>query len=180
MLMIGGSGRNVGKTTLICSIISKFSATIPIIGLKVTSIRPGEAGSHGYHETPVQENFKISEEFGLDNRKDTTRMLKAGAKKVYFIQSRDDQLPLAMESFFEIEDRNSIIICETRSLRNLIKPGIFILITDLSRGNPKTNFADFVKSADLLLEFDPLRCTLETNADKICLETGRWYLSDKK
>jgi len=176
MLMIGGSGRNIGKTTLICAIISKLASSVPIIGLKVTSIRPGEADSHGNHQSPLSENYKITEESGIEERKDTARMLIAGAKRVYFIQSTDSQLPMAMESFFELEDRNSIIICETRSLRRLIKPGLFILINDPSCDNPKSDFNNYIEFADLLLQFDQKNRTMKTNADKIRLENGEWSL----
>jgi hypothetical protein len=176
MLMIGGSGRNVGKTTLICAIIRKFASSFPIIGLKVTSIRTGESDSHGNHESPLSEEFKITEESGTEGRKDTARMLEAGAKKVYFIQSTDYNLPFALNSFFKLVDRDSIIICETRSLRRLIIPGVFILINDPSRNNPKSDFTEFIDTADLLIQFDPANPCMESQTDKICITGGRWQL----
>jgi hypothetical protein len=178
--MIGGSGRNVGKTTLICAIIRKFAPTAPIIGLKVTSIRSGEEAFHGQHESIQSENFKIIEETGKDNKKDTAKMLLAGAKKVYFIQSTDDQLETAMDSFFNLVDRNSIFICETRNLRRLINPGVFILITDPAHDNFKVNSAEFANMADLHLQFDYTNRTIESNAEKISLEGGIWQLAGKK
>jgi hypothetical protein len=179
VLMIGGSGRNVGKTTLICAIIRKFACNSQIIGLKVTSIRAGEESSHGFHETLQSSNFKIIEETGKDSGKDTSKMLQAGAKKVYFIQSTDEQLPIALNSFFEQVDRNSIIICETRNLRRLVKPGIFILITDAAHDNFKANSPEFLDMADLHLKFDIANHTIETNVEKICLENGKWRLVEK-
>ncbi len=180
MLMIGGSGRNVGKTTLICAILRKFASANSIIGLKVTGIRPGEEDSHGHHTHPLTENYSIVQESGENIRKDTAKMLQAGARKVYFIQSTDEQLPLAMKSFFELEDRNSIIICESRGLRHLLKPGVFILISNPAHTNLKSKNVEFVKYANLHLQFDSENHTMETNADKVNIENGMWQLIDKK
>ncbi len=179
MLMIGGSGRNVGKTTLICALIRKYASSYPIIGLKVTSIRPGEDDTHGNHEVPLSENFKILEETGENSNKDTSRMLIAGAKKVYFVQSTDEQLQEAISAFFEKTYRNSIIICETRNLRRIIKPGIFVLITDPAHENFKVNSAEFFMTADLHLEFDHKNKVMETFTDLIIFEEGKWQLLDK-
>ena len=85
-----------------------------------------------------------------------------------------------MKSFFGLEDRNSIIICESRSLRHLIKPGVFILISNPAHTNFKSKSAEFVKTADLHLQFDSENLCMETNADKVNIENGMWQLIDKK
>jgi hypothetical protein len=180
MLMIGGSGRNVGKTTLICAIIRKFAPAVPIIGLKVTSIRPGEEDFHGHHEQPLEGDFRIFEETNSASAKDTAKMLKAGAKKVYFIQSTDEQMQLAMDAFFKLIDKHNIIICETRSLRRLIRPGIFIMITDPSHKDFKSRAVEFENLADLHICFDAQHRSMEFNTSRIELQDGEWYLSPQK
>lgn len=180
MLMIGGSGRNVGKTTLICAIIQKYAPITPVIGLKVTSIRPGEEDFHGHHDQPLSENFRIFEETNSASAKDTAKMLKAGASKVFFIQSKDEQMPLAMDAFFKLVDRHSIIICETRSLRRFIKPGIFILITDPLHQDFKTRAAEYETYANLHILFDAKNHSMESNANGIVLEDGKWHLRKAK
>ena len=178
MLMIGGSGRNVGKTTLICAIIRRFAPATPIIGLKVTSIRPGEEDFHGHHEQPFTENFRIFEETSLKSLKDTAKMLNAGARKVYFIQSTDEQMPLAIDAFFKLVDRKSTIICETRSLRRLVKPGIFVLITDPADKDFKSKSAEFETLADLNITFDTRLFQMEYYASRIDLQNGKWLLQE--
>ena len=37
MLLVAGTGRNVGKTTFVCRIISNISKNQPIIAIKITS-----------------------------------------------------------------------------------------------------------------------------------------------
>ena len=179
MLMIGGSGRNVGKTTLICAIIRNFALSSSIIGLKVTSIRPGEEDFHGHHEQPLLENFRIFKETNIWSAKDTARMLKAGAREVYFIQSTDEQMPRALAAFFQLVNPNSIIVCETRSLRRLIKPGVFILITDPAHKDTEAKIADFESFADLHIHFDAQHSIIELQANRIDLRAGKWYLLDQ-
>lgn len=178
MLMIGGSGRNVGKTTLICAIIRKFAPTTPLIGLKVTSIRHGEEDFHGHHDDPLSETFRIFEETDQASEKDTAKMLKAGARKVYFIQTTDEQMPLAMDAFFKLVGQQSTIICETRSLRRFIKPGLFILITDPAHTDFKARSAEFESVADLHILFDAQHRTMELQAERIALDAGTWHLQD--
>ena len=180
MLMIGGSGRNVGKTTLICAIIRKFAPSTPIIGLKVTSIRPNEEDFHGNHEQPLPENFRIFEETNTRSTKDTARMLNAGAQRVYFIQSTQQQMSLAIDAFFKIVNQHSTIICETRSLRSLIKPGVFILISDQTDMILKAKATEFESLADIHLHFDAQHHTMELQANLIDLHEGKWQLSGDK
>jgi hypothetical protein len=106
-------------------------------------------------------------------------MLFSGAKKVYFVQSTDEHLREAISAFFEKVDRNNIIICETRNLRRIIKPGIFVLITDPAHENFKVNSAEFFMTADLHLEFDHKNRVMETFADLILFDEGKWRLLDK-
>lgn len=180
MLMIGGSGRNVGKTTLICAIIRKYWPSTSIIGLKVTSIRPGEEDFHGNHEYPLSENFRIFEETDTSSVKDTAKMLKAGARKVYFIQTTDEQMPMAMDAFFKLVDLHSTIICETRSLRHMIKPGIFVLITDPAHSDFNAKSSEFENLADLHICFDAQHRTVELQANLINLQSGEWQLLKDK
>lgn len=180
MLMIGGSGRNVGKTTLICALIRKFAPTVPVIGLKVTSIRPGEEDFHGHHEQPLSDDYRIFEETNPGSAKDTAKMLRAGASKVYFIQSTDEQMSMAMDAFFKLVDPQSIIICETRSLRRIVKPGVFILITDPAHKDFKSKANEFESLADIHIYFDAEHRTMELNADRVDLQDGGWHLSGEK
>lgn len=65
LLIIGGTGRNVGKTTLANLLIKKFSLQIEIIGLKVSTHKKGDEFLHGYHEVKIDEaSFSIKKEDG--------------------------------------------------------------------------------------------------------------------
>ena len=128
MIMIGGNSRNTGKTTLACSIISRFCSTNDVIGLKVTSIRPGEEHLHGNHSEKAIEGYTIFEEINSLSEKDTSKMLRAGASKVFYIQAEDIFVEKAILHFVSMYINNQVIVCESRSLRKIIKPGLFLMM----------------------------------------------------
>lgn len=123
MLLISGNGRNVGKTFLACEFIRKFSEKNGVTGVKI---------SPHFHDTgnlPVKfktEDFIILEENQL-NKKDSSRMLQAGAKKVYFVLARQEHLKEAFSVLIEILPEGPVV-CESGGLRELVIPGVFLFV----------------------------------------------------
>ena len=153
MVMIGGNSRNTGKSTVACSIISRLSASHEVIGLKATSIRPGEDAFHGSHSDEVNTGFTIYEELNTGSDKDTSRMLRAGATHVYYIRSEDVFLKKAISYFMSAYSNKQPVVCESRSLRNIITPGLFIMMMRLpSVGVPK-DVATYLDKADLVFNW---------------------------
>jgi len=153
MVMIGGNSRNSGKTTLACGIISKLSATHDIIGLKVTSIRPGEEGLHGAHAKNDLSDFEVMEELDAGSPKDTSKMLRAGAKQVFYLRVSDFYVEKAIVLFLKNFVNNQLIVCESRSLRNIIAPGLFLMmVRNPAVGEPK-DVATFLDKADFIFNF---------------------------
>ena len=127
--MVGGNSRNSGKTTIACNIITKLSANHEVIGLKVTSIRPGEADMHGNHDEKPVKGYTVQQEINSETAKDTSKMLRAGAKQVYYICVEDNYAEKAIQHFLsEFANNGQVIVCESRSLRNSIVPGLFIMM----------------------------------------------------
>ena len=89
LLLIAGTGTKSGKTSLACKIIKQFR------DLNITAIKI----SPHFHETTEgliskseNKGYAIYEETNRETSKDTSRMLNAGAEKVYFAKVWDDQL----------------------------------------------------------------------------------------
>ncbi len=125
LLLVSGSGKNVGKTTFICNIIehqrlSKFG-TIKI-------------SPHFHDPTPglipivETSGFRIYEETNLESGKDTSRYLRAGAVKSYYIQSDDEHLREAFNLTFVLFDPDLPFIVESARLRQIFKPELFVFI----------------------------------------------------
>ena len=130
MLMIGSAGRNIGKTELACRLIRKFNPRIDIVGIKVTAIQEkgGKCprGGEGCGVcTSLQGNYCITEERSGPPGKDTTKLLEAGAEKVYRLCVLKDHLEEGFVALMESIGDRAISICESNSLRQIVEPGLF-------------------------------------------------------
>jgi hypothetical protein len=177
LIIIGGSSRNVGKTTLALKLIEKYAASERITGLKVTSIRPGEETHHGSHGYFDLQNFRIIEETTNSSSKDTARMLSAGADKVYYIETPDSKITEAMEMFLATKNTGGPIVCESRSLRTAVIPGLFVLLKHYDKSLIKPDFYLFEKVANITLTIDPDTRNSGLLVEKIIWNGERWKLA---
>ena len=126
LLLIAGTGTKSGKTSIACKIIRQFNH------LSITAVKI----SPHFHETTaglisLSENngYAIYEETNSGTSKDTSRMLRAGAAKVYFAKVWDDRLPEVFNEIMENVPSDVPVICESPVLRSFIEPGLFIIMT---------------------------------------------------
>jgi hypothetical protein len=135
LLLIAGTGRNTGKTTLACSIIKRFSANIQVVGLKISPHFHG--GTKSLKAITANKNFNIYEETSLTSGKDSSLMLKAGAVKVYYIEVLDEHLKTAFREFLDILPSKTPIVCESPALINYVKPGVFFIVDNKNNTKKK-------------------------------------------
>lgn len=129
-LIVSGEGRNVGKTILACNIISKFCRDYPLIGLKLTPHVHQDVGNA--EKLYSEEDMVLYKETGDFSRKDSSRMIAAGANEAYLLQLTDKKLKKGLEKFLEIIGENALVVCESGRLQNIIKPGISLFLRHLS------------------------------------------------
>lgn len=153
MIMIGGNSRNSGKTSIACNCIAKLAVTHEVIGLKVTSVRPGEENMHGNHDENVSGNFSVFEEIDPESHKDTSKMLKAGAAHVYYIRVDEKFMEQAILHFMSKYINKQIIVCESRSLRGIITPGLFLMMMRLPQEGKVKDISDYLSKADKVFYF---------------------------
>ncbi|GKU26764.1 hypothetical protein [Clostridium folliculivorans] len=159
MFLIGSTGRNSGKTTLATALIEKFKKEFLIIALKITTIEHKDGkcprGGDGCGVcTNIQDNFELIEEVSTSSNKDTSLLLKAGAEKVYWLKCLQSHLDEGMEYFMSVIPKNSLIICESNSLRNIIVPGSFVMIKNVGNNIAKKSASAVISKADFILEND--------------------------
>jgi len=127
MLMVCGTGKKVGKTTLSCFLINNYTNA----GKQVYALKT----SCHMHELDAGENIiKKGEDYAVvketrSNTKDSSKMLQAGAVESYFVQS------VSEEKIFELSQeilatfpKDAIIICESGGLRDYIQPALFLFV----------------------------------------------------
>lgn len=156
MVLIGSTGRNSGKTTLAVDLLQVWKNDYDVIGLKVTTIheehgscpRGGEGcGTCG----ALKENFEIVEETNRSSHKDTSLLLASGAKKVYWLKAKKNNLREGITQFLSTVDERTLIICESNSLRQVVSPGLFIMLeTDEAI---KTSAKQVMKYADWQMNY---------------------------
>jgi molybdopterin-guanine dinucleotide biosynthesis protein len=150
ILIIAGSGRNVGKTTIACQLIESEKEK-NVYAVKITphfhSITPGLI------EIEKNDNWIIFEETNANTSKDTSRYLKSGAKKSYLIQVVDTGLETAFNQLLENLPKLNPIIIESAALIEIIKPGLSLFV---SSGKNKNNLKDKNLNvvSDLTFTFD--------------------------
>jgi hypothetical protein len=167
LLIIAGTGNKSGKTSMACRIIEQFRH-IGIISVKITP--------HFHETTPglvlisEKTGYSVYEETNSDISKDTSRMLKAGASKVYFAKVRESSLHDAFKEIIRHVPSGTPLICESPALRRYIEPGIFIIMTSLTKDNQKD-----IKSLLDLPHVDFNLDYLARNKDlPIAFSNGKW------
>jgi hypothetical protein len=134
LLLIAGTGNKSGKTTMACRIIEQFCHS-GIIAVKITP---------HFHETtpgliPITERkgYSIFEETDTGTNKDTSRMLKSGAARVFFAKVTDNYLVAAFSEIMKLIPENTPVVCESPALRYFIVPGLFVIMKSEGANNNK-------------------------------------------
>ncbi len=126
ILLLSGTGRNVGKTSFVCGLLQHFGFS-ECVAVKVSPHwhEPGTAPTIAYEEGRVM----LLEETRHDSPKDTSRMLRGGASVVYYLQHTDEKA--LMEAFELMMGKSGVlnpVIIESAILGKYIRPGVHLLI----------------------------------------------------
>jgi hypothetical protein len=168
LLLIGSTARKAGKTTLACKIIEKFDNK-KIIAIKIASIGKTD-NKHRKELDTHQKGFFVTEETLREANKDTSRMLAAGAKKVFLIYAKSEVLKNAIEYFLGKMPKKIFFICESNSLRKATKPALFIMVE--GKGRIKPSASKVLKYADIKI------CKSEFNnlLQNLTITRGKWMI----
>jgi hypothetical protein len=174
MVMIGGNSRHAGKTTLACRIISKLSEKSEVIALKVTSIRPGDAHLHGHHHNEEFSGFRITEETDMYTLKDTSLMLHAGARRVFYVRADEDFVEQAIQQFMALYDKGQPLICESRNLRRFVKPGLFLMMMRQPVVSAEKDVSAYLDLADKVLYYSENQSDITYYTDRVSFEDHKF------
>jgi hypothetical protein len=168
LLLIAGTGTKSGKTSMICMIIEQFR-NLNITAVKITP---------HFHETTdglialvEEKSYSVYEETNRDSNKDTSRMLRSGAAKVYFAKVWDDQLLQVFNNIMDLVPEGTPIICESPALRNFIEPGVFIIMSS-GTTNKRKDISLFLTLPHLKFELEKLS---EISSIPVGFEAGKWF-----
>jgi hypothetical protein len=158
ILVVGGSSRNVGKTSLVCGLI----AAVPLkrwIAVKITS------HAHG-HALPIWE------ETDAGQRTDTARFLAAGARRALLVTVFEGALPVnEIKAALEPEAN---VIFESNSIVGYVQPDLCIGVIGGLEADRKLSFEPFLRRADAVVALEDA----ETSAFHLPAKTRLFQLAD--
>ena len=152
ILLVSGSGRNCGKTTVACNIIKQLKKKGIVYGLKITP----HFHITGNEQQIVNEGagYKIFRETNYCSGKDSSRMLNAGAKEVYFIQCTDDNLSGIYKQLKHLIPDDYPVVCESGSFASIYQHGFHILVNDVNADYSKKSFKSNLRKAEIVITTD--------------------------
>lgn len=188
LIIIGAMGRNAGKTELTCRVIHSLKQTQDIIALKVTTIKEnGESCPRGGRGCGVcsslKGSFELTEEVeNKENKeKDTIKMLRSGAIKVFWLRVLKSHLQEGFNHFLNTikEDKKKVIVCESNSLRLVFEPGLFFVCQSSADKSLKTSCQEVLKYADRIVDFDQKNFAFDIAAEAISYKNKKWFVQEK-
>lgn len=170
ILLLSGTARNVGKTTFVCKILRHFEHH-RIITVKVSphwhEVKQGDILIHD------PGSLILVRETVTDSYKDTSRMLRCGAHKVFYLQHTSDEALLkGFHYLMDTADSDLPMICETAVLGKYIKPGLHFRITATNAEPSRKRMIDV--PIDQLITFDG--SNFDFTLTSIRLDSSRWSL----
>ncbi|MBN2207805.1 MAG: NTP transferase domain-containing protein [Candidatus Coatesbacteria bacterium] len=181
MFMVGSAGRNAGKTELACALIRRSCGSHELVGVKVTAVDEmnGECprGGEGCGIcTSLQASFCISEETTGPPGKDTTRMLEAGAARVLWLRCLKSHLEQGARALIQAIGRDTVCVCESNSLRRVLRPGAFIVVREKDSCELKASAEDVLEYADRVVISDGIR--FDFDLQRVELLSNRWGIRE--
>ncbi len=137
VIVVGGSGRGVGKTALICGLI----AALPEFGWAAVKVT-----SHAYGQREA-----IWEETDAGQTTDTARYLAAGARRALLVTAGEDQLALRLGELRERLGAGAHVMFESNSVLRHVTPDICLAVMSGAGGEAKPSFCEALERADALV-----------------------------
>jgi hypothetical protein len=148
IIVVGGSTKGAGKTTLVCGLI----AALPEFRWTAVKITSHEHG----HPTPVWEETNKGEET------DTSRYLAAGAKRAFLAtapvrdKALEPDLPAVLDQLWPNFGRGTNLIFESNSVVHHVRPNVCLMIhagpkRELPLPERKPSFIAAVGHADAMV-----------------------------
>jgi hypothetical protein len=169
VIVVGGHTRSIGKTQLVCDVISAFPEANWIAG-KITQYGHGVCAENGNNCdcAPDEHICAIEWEAEPQSGTDSARFLAAGAKRSFWLRTKQgflaEGLPLMREALrlalSETDEDSPPLILESNTLLQFLKPSLYFAVIDPAREDFKDSARVALDRADALV----LRGSLEAPA----------------
>lgn len=135
VIVVGGSGRNVGKTSLVCGLILALPE-FSWIAVKITSHEHSMPGS-------------VWEECEAGHGRDTARYLRAGARRAFLVTSEEAELAERMRELQAKVGSEAPLIFESNRIVEWLQLDLRLAVR--GGGDAKASFTRFAQRADAMV-----------------------------
>jgi hypothetical protein len=131
LVVVGGHSRNIGKTSVVCSIIRSLT-DFDWTAIKITQFGHNVCSQDGEpcECSDPKHPIAISEEKGLAPTTDSGRFLAAGARRSYWARTPAGSLAEALPALRRITSNAENVIVESNSLLQFLKPDLYLMVLD--------------------------------------------------
>ena len=160
VIVVGGHTRSIGKTQLVCDVIAAFPAANWIAG-KITQYGHGVCAQNGENCdcAPDEHICAIEWETRADTGTDSARFLAAGAKRAFWLRTKQgflaEGMPILRETLAATLDAEgsepATVIVESNSLMQFVKPSLYLAVVDPQREDFKESARAALDRADALV-----------------------------
>jgi len=152
ILVIGGHTRNIGKTSVVAGLI----AALPHLNwtaIKITQFGHNVCSANGEpcDCQTADHTLAISEEHNPTTGTDTSRFLAAGAKRVFWVRTRQGQLAEAMPRIRRILAGSENAILESNSVLRFLQPDLSLAVLDPAVADFKPSALRYLDRTDALI-----------------------------
>lgn len=180
LLLIGATGRNVGKTEYAVRLVRRLAADGPVAAVKITVIRENGACPHGGTGCGVCSSlagqpFLLQQEQRTGDTKDTHRLRAAGASPVWWLRVCQTELAAGLAALAANLDPTVPVVAESNSARHALVPGLFLIIRDPA-APAKASCQAVLRHADVLAE--RVGEGWDVGVERPCFAAGAWSLPE--
>ena len=160
LIVVGGHTRSIGKTQLVCDVISAFRPANWIAG-KITQYGHGVCAQNGENCdcAPDEHVCAINWEVQADTGTDSARFLAAGARRSFWLRTKQgflaEGLPLLRAALQQAIEAGRAelppVIVESNSLLQFLKPSLYFAIVDPAKEDFKDSARAVLDRADALV-----------------------------
>lgn len=176
VLLIAGQQQNVGKTTLVSKIISHFTWTNKITGIKVTPHFHENTGDALVIEKSP--GYQILKETTPDSDKDTSIMLMAGAEEAYLLEAEPEFIKKGFWQVMKYVPDNNLVVCESAGLIDHIEPGVFFALKHIDTKIDSMVNDEQLNTADRIITFTGNK--FDFSLEELKIESSTWKILNKK
>jgi hypothetical protein len=152
LVVVGGHTRNIGKTSVICSLI-RSTPQLQWTAIKITQYGHGVCSKDGEDcECALPEHpFALQEELNSTAGTDTSRFLSAGAYRSYWARTAAGNLGEGVPALRGIWETAANTILESNSILQFVKPDLYLTVLDYRVEDFKDSSLRYLDRADAIV-----------------------------